>query len=442
MSEKGLSQSSPFTFLRHSILLLFGVIVSQGIPVLATPFLARLYPPEAFAHQSIFLSTATFVATVATLRLELAVVLAKDEKSYKDLLFTIGICSSIFLILLILISPLIDFYSTLPSLLVYLIPPFMALYIIAEVSNQILNRDRRYKTLTQNTMVGSLAATAGKFAFVQSLSFGLVYGIVIGKGIQVLAIIKALRKTIHELISHKLNSKADVLETLKKFKQFPYFNLPLSLLATVSDVMLILILTSFGYATEAGLIALLKSVIDTPQGALTLSLGRVALKEASINVHSESFKNLFSKIMILLSATAAPIFGVCAFFSEELCSLILGKLGENIALFAVLIGLIGFLKLFSGWTARIYESLNRQNISFTLQIFFDVLTFTASIITISYTNNPVLTLVSYISCQFLFNFTYVAVICRLVMGSHRLMILISWMCLLLISGVYSGLNLL
>ncbi len=57
-----------------------GFAVAQAIPIAAAPLLARLYTPEAFGLQTLFMSATSVLIVVATLRLDLAILLAEETR--------------------------------------------------------------------------------------------------------------------------------------------------------------------------------------------------------------------------------------------------------------------------------------------------------------------------------------------------------------------------
>ena len=66
-------------YLKNILVLSSGVGISQLIPLIALPFLTRYYSPYDFGILAIFLALTQLIAISSTLRLEMAVVLPKND---------------------------------------------------------------------------------------------------------------------------------------------------------------------------------------------------------------------------------------------------------------------------------------------------------------------------------------------------------------------------
>ncbi len=69
--------------------LLAGSAGGQAVALALAPALTRLYPPDAFARLGLLVATASLLAPLATLGLEAAIVLERDERSAREML---GLC--------------------------------------------------------------------------------------------------------------------------------------------------------------------------------------------------------------------------------------------------------------------------------------------------------------------------------------------------------------
>lgn len=81
--------------------MLGGFALAQIIPLLAVPVLTRLYTPEAFGLQLLFMGVVAVLVIACTLRLDLALQLAADEKEGGLLISLISLLTLIVLMVLI-----------------------------------------------------------------------------------------------------------------------------------------------------------------------------------------------------------------------------------------------------------------------------------------------------------------------------------------------------
>jgi hypothetical protein len=65
---------------KKTIILITGTAVAQAVSVIALPFLQRYYPPGQFASLNLFTTAVPLIASAATLKLEYAIVMAKEDR--------------------------------------------------------------------------------------------------------------------------------------------------------------------------------------------------------------------------------------------------------------------------------------------------------------------------------------------------------------------------
>ena len=91
-------------FLRNSAKLVAGTAIAQAISFLVTPMITRLYTPQDVGVFTFFISIAGGLGLIATLRYEMAIVPAKEEKDSVNVAFlSLFIAFAVCLLLAILI---------------------------------------------------------------------------------------------------------------------------------------------------------------------------------------------------------------------------------------------------------------------------------------------------------------------------------------------------
>ena len=78
------------SFIGNTVKLLTGNMIAQGLVLVVTPLLTRIFAPEAFGLAALFASVASILGVVACLRYELAIMLPNDDVEAANLL-----CASI-----------------------------------------------------------------------------------------------------------------------------------------------------------------------------------------------------------------------------------------------------------------------------------------------------------------------------------------------------------
>ena len=108
-----MSISSP-RYWRDVLLQASGNSVAQLIGIAGIPVLTRLYTPEAFAVQGVFIQLVMFFAAIVTLRFEYFTPLLNDESEYRLLsswLFRTGFSITILLCSIMMVLELYDFWA-------------------------------------------------------------------------------------------------------------------------------------------------------------------------------------------------------------------------------------------------------------------------------------------------------------------------------------------
>ena len=95
-------------FIRNSFNLTLGTAISQGIPVILSPVLTRLFSPEDFGLYAIVTSITVIISALSTGKYETVIVIAEDKKDAVNL-----VSLSLFLSLLISGLSFIPLFKTL-----------------------------------------------------------------------------------------------------------------------------------------------------------------------------------------------------------------------------------------------------------------------------------------------------------------------------------------
>ncbi len=171
-------------FAKNIFKLMSGTIIAQLIPILLTPILSRLYSPEDFGIYSLFTSTCSILMIIATGRLQLAIMLPKEDKEairimILSVMLAIGV--SIILILILLLSG--DFMLKLLSirslgLVVYVVPIYLIVNSVVYLCQYYYNRKQRFSNI-RNIMIMGAVVSGGVnvgIGIIHPIHAGLIFG--------------------------------------------------------------------------------------------------------------------------------------------------------------------------------------------------------------------------------------------------------------------------
>lgn len=176
-------------FFAHTVTMMSGTAVAQGITLLGTLILARFYLPFHFGVFSMFAGLVSLVSVWSSFRYEIAVTLPeKDEDAAALVQFSILIVGFVSLLLLVLlitaghpILVMLRMEELLPWL--FLLPLSV---LLTGSFNTLYNwcvRRRRFRDIVRARIVKSLSTVLGQLAFSPFIALsggGLICGYVIG----------------------------------------------------------------------------------------------------------------------------------------------------------------------------------------------------------------------------------------------------------------------
>lgn len=356
-----------------------GTVLAQAVPVLIAPVLTRLYTPEQFGIFSLLVGIVSICSVVVTARYELAIVLPDNDEEAVHILalaMMLALLMSVFLTFVILIGNAgwgdrVGSAEVLTWL--HIVPPMVLLLSIGQALNYWANRHKRYSAIS--------VASVGQQLTAAITSIGLGAGHLGGNGLIVGRLLSyaatgvilgrfagaELRFLLRRITRQKLAACA------RKYRQFPIYNVPYSLIGTFSREFMVIGLTSFSYLGAAGFYGLARSVLYAPIGFLSSSLGQVFYREAAESIGTPQFEKLTVRLMNWIALTLTPAFLLFIFWAPEIFSLVFGARWKEAGVYAAAYAPAGFLFFFTSWPERIYEVAQKQHVSLTIQVVFDSL---------------------------------------------------------------------
>lgn len=308
-------------FARNVITLAGGTAGGQILVVLASPILTRLYTPEDFGVLATFISIFSLLLIINSLRYELAIPIAEDDKTAASVLILVFVLvvltSAAFALGFWLLSDQIVNWVNTPGLKPYLW--LLALCLMGAGFYQALTywtiRKKAFAVLAQTKLVQGVWLVIVQMGLgVFSIgSGGLLAGYTVGQVAGSLALSRiAFRenKSIFEQVR-----LPDILEAAKRFRRFPLFSSWSSLLNTGGLQLPPLFIAAIYGPTVAGWFALSQRIIGIPMTVVGTSVGQVYFATASQLVHDNpnglpSFFNRTAGRLLLISFLPIAFIGI------------------------------------------------------------------------------------------------------------------------------------
>jgi len=322
-------------FFRNVIVLMGGATFAQGIIVLVSPLLSRIYEPQDFGTLGIYISILSILTVIASLRYELAIPVAECDETAINLLGLsfIILFAMTFLcgIGLWLLGDDIGRWTRAPYLSTYLC--LLPIGLFGAGGYQILNywavRKKNFIPLSKTRTVQSLCQVLVQISL--GLKFGgpmgLLTGDVTGRSVAVGALGKML--SMRQVLRHL--SFPSILHCAFEFRRFPkimtfaaFFN------ALALQVPFIVLPNLFGPAI-AGLYFFAHRILILPASLINKAVSQVFYGEAiSLKTNPSALRSLSYRLVMSLFAIYLPLYGGFVLVGSNIFHLVFGQVwGES-----------------------------------------------------------------------------------------------------------------
>jgi O-antigen/teichoic acid export membrane protein len=320
-------------FTKNVMLLVAGSGTAQIIGILVAPLLARLYTPEDFGVSALFLSISSLLLVLSSGRYEMAIVQAKTRLDALSLIFVsmlISICILIPLFILILVFESVGYINELNGMLaglLALIPCFVFLMLLCNSIANYINRQKKYKKISQVMVYQSLFQASSKLllGWVGVTFNGLLLGTLVGQlSAAILYLISFFKSNINKKVLFLAFYK--VKESSYNYRAFPKYMLLSDSINVVSIQMPILLTGLLFSQGQLGLLAMAISMTSIPLRFIGGALSRVFRQEAAAKYNRDGeCEDLFLKMLKKVSLLLIAPFTVVFFLSPSVFSVVFGK---------------------------------------------------------------------------------------------------------------------
>ncbi|WP_416916235.1 MAG: lipopolysaccharide biosynthesis protein [Roseicyclus sp.] len=273
--EKGFNRFLAPGAIRSIGILTGGTAVANGITVLVTPVLTRVFTPEQFGSLAVFMALVAIVGTIVTLRYEVLIVPQATDQEAKNVVFL-----SIFLASL-LGATLMAFSFWVPNQIWdFLITggitfSIQAVFMLGSASAIVavvvafLNRHQLYKEIAWLKILQSFVFAAfAIFLGVQGASGGLILAHSVG-----IAVVFFVCLSKIGLPSQ--NQIAESISTAKRCNVAPRYMLPTAIVDVVTMQLPFFLISAWFNSAEAGQFSLAWRVLGFPALLLGIAVSQV-----------------------------------------------------------------------------------------------------------------------------------------------------------------------
>lgn len=361
-------------------------ILLYFLPIIVTPILSREYTPSYFGDWGIFSSTFVLISVIMFLSYDYVIIQAKEFElgNVLALNFIIGI---LFIILTyttfkVFAYNKISFFSQFQYLDLLCLYLFFNLFQV--IFQNYLNRYKLYTALSiSNILIGIsqavLRISFGLFPllFLNGLIAGTVYAHFIGVLFLLIILIKChIKERVPKIIIK------DIPQIISKYKNFPLYDAPASLLVFAASNITIIILSLYYSKEQIGGYSMIIQLMILPISFIGSAMGKVYYQQLASNEQNISDVRLttLSVIKILIYLSVVPsLFIVLG--GDHLIVVFLGNKWDSVGVIAICLCVWSIPTIITEPLKYIFKFLNKQRLQLIIVISYFFVSILSLIIT-------------------------------------------------------------
>ncbi len=367
------------TFASNVAVLGSGTALGQLSLILMAPILTRLYGPEHFGNLQFILSLGLILASMATLKYDLAIPLPKVRAQAFGLLkISSFIATTISVLLFILTIVLFEYGSGWEKLdrlgtLILFIP----LIVFSEAGMSILGlwamRESEYSsTAVSRSVSGSTIGASQIVLFFSGMTvnFGLILGQIIGQIFGLLTLFVLLFRKGKLSIQEKL-TQTEMRQLVSNYRAFPLFSSWNSIFNTLARNMPALFLVLYFPIDKVGFFALGMRLVNLPLNLIGNSIGQVFYQHISKHARAGVSSFDFFKMTVLkLFLIITPPMSLIYFGGETIFALLLGDSWSEAGQIASLLVPFFLVRFIASPMSSVFAVYKKQHIVLSWQIIY------------------------------------------------------------------------
>lgn len=313
--------------LRHILVLVSGTAIAQIVAFAASLITARLFTPEVFGQFAIYGSLTAIAITVASLRLDMTIMLPERDDDARRIasiatISNIAVAASASLLALLLHDVVLRIYDS-AALATWLPLAGLTIFFVAQVNvlQYWFNRKTDYRTISVNRVQQMIGSAGGQVLFgvlgMRTL-LGLQLGTLLGQAYAFLNLRRKSRDLVHE-VSEETPSRRELIH---RYRKMPLLNLPNALVDGIrlNGIPLLIGLVALG---AVGQFNMAWRILQAPIGLINSAISQVFFQRLA-RVHPGDMYRLVRATMIRSLLIATVPFGLIYLTAPWLFLLLLG----------------------------------------------------------------------------------------------------------------------
>jgi O-antigen/teichoic acid export membrane protein len=334
---------------------------------------AKLYSPEDLGLFQTYFGLSMVLSVVICMRFEMAIFLPEKKDQAIQLVYACFAISAIITIILWILFYFFNFlivayFGVQMTSYIVLLPLTVFIIGASQIINYWCNREEEYKLLSSNRIFRAIYSLGASISLFKFKAWGLILGDTIGQLLSVLSISALLNRKRKTPLA-----KPDFVEMkhlIKRYNQFPLYNVPSGLLEKVSSNLPSLLFLSYFSPATLGFFALTQRIIGLPGALIARSYGDVFRQQASVIFRQENQCSvLFIKTLKTLTIIAVPSFFVLLLIVKPAFEFVFGEKWVVAGIYAQYLVPMFFLQFIVSPLSSMFLVAEKQKFDLIVQIF-------------------------------------------------------------------------
>jgi len=349
-------------------------MIAQVIAVTLIPIVTRIYPPEFFGVNQLFLSIAAIILVLSTFSYHFAIMVTeKDEDSMNILALCVFCLLSISAIAGVVFIGFADWFGNIlnaPLIAEYfvLLPFFVIFSSLTVILNEWLSRKVRYGIIARGIVTNSVSTKVFQIGsgLIHATPLGLVLGSVIGAGLANLLMLRGLREDVALL---KTVTPGRIKDLALRYRHFSFYASLGSLANSASWELPAFMLAYFFSPTIVGYYALAIMAVQLPMMVVGTSITQVFFQKASEEkIQTGRVKDVVREVHTRLISIGIFPFVIFVILAEDLFTFIFGANWLTAGTYAMILAPWLFTVFAISPISSLFGVLDRQRAFFTFEL--------------------------------------------------------------------------
>jgi lipopolysaccharide exporter len=301
-------------------------VLAHAVTLAFSPVLTRMYLPEAFGLLAFILSVCNPFSSLATFRLEQAVVLPKENKDALNVANTVIILNTLFSLLLFVVMVLWGEKIFNKNTYVLMFAPLIVLVSGFQMPlNSWLQREKKYNVIANGKIIQTIAISVFSILMYKYHSnYGLLMGYVLGWCVySFYMFIQSNKQGFSLLIT---NAQYFIKQTLKTYKDFPLFHVLPSVAVSFTLSIPVFYFNNYFSETEIGWFNFSRQLLLVPVSLVGAAFSQVYYARViEMKNHRKKIFPEFKKILSMLLGIALCMLVLFYFGGEIIFKTVFGN---------------------------------------------------------------------------------------------------------------------